>query len=110
LIMMALAAGLSATAVAVCSDVTKGVINRFKVMDVSRAAVLAGHVVSTMVRTTLAVVAIIGMAFLFGFRPTGSFLHWLAAAGVILLAIFAVSWLTIAFGLAAKTEESAGFA
>ena len=73
MLMMALAYGLSATAIAVSSDMTKGIINRFKVMDVSRAAVLTGHVVSTMVRTTVALAAIIGVAFLFGFSPTGSF-------------------------------------
>jgi ABC-2 type transport system permease protein len=108
MIMMALSYGLSATAVAVSSDMTKGIINRFKVMDVSRGAVLTGHVVSTVVRTALAVAVIIGIAFLFGFSPNGSGLDWLAAAGVLLLVIVAVSWLTVAFGLAAKTVESAG--
>ncbi len=88
---------------------TKGIINRFKVMDVSRGAVLTGHVVSTMVRTTLALAAIIAVAFLLGFSPTGSVLDWLAAGGVLLLVLLAVSWLTVAFGLAAKTQESAGF-
>lgn len=110
MLMMAIAYGLSATAIAVNSDMTKGIINRFKVMDVSRSAVLTGHVVSTVVRTVFAVAAIIGVAFAFGFRPQASFLDWLAAAGVLLLVIIAVSWLTVAFGLAAKTQESAGFA
>ncbi|KAA2262679.1 ABC transporter permease [Solihabitans fulvus] len=109
MLMMAIGYGLSATAIAVSSDMTRGIINRFKVMDVSRAAVLTGHVASTMLRTTLAVATIIGVAFLFGFSPNASFVHWLATAGVLLLVIFAVSWLTVAFGLAAKTQESAGF-
>ena len=110
MIMMALVYGLSATAVAVSSDMRKGIINRFKVMDVSRGAVLTGHVVSTAVRAALAVAAVIGVAFLFGFSPAASAAHWLCAAGVLLLAIIGVSWLTVALGLAAKTEESAGFA
>jgi ABC-2 type transport system permease protein len=108
MIMMAVSYGLSATAISVNSDMTKGIINRFKVMDVSRGAVLTAHVVSTVVRTTLAVLAIIGIAFLFGFSPTGSFVQWLAAVGVLLLVILAVSWLTVGCGLAAKTQESAG--
>ncbi len=108
MIMFALSYGLSATAISVNSDMTKGIINRFKVMDVSRGAVLTGHVVVTVVRTALAVLAIVGIAFLFGFSPTGSFVQWLAAAGVLLLVVLAISWLTVAFGLAAKTQESAG--
>jgi ABC-2 type transport system permease protein len=109
MLMLAIVYGLSATAVSVSSDMTKGIINRFKVMDVSRGAVLTGHVVSTVVRTAGAAAAIIGVAFLFGFSPSGSFLDWLAVVGLLLLVIFAVSWLTVAFGLAAKTVESAGF-
>lgn len=110
MVMLAITYGLSATAIAVNSDMTKGIINRFKVMDVSRGAVLTGHVVSTVVRTMLALAAIIGVAFLFGFSPNGSFPQWLAAIGVLLLVVIALSWLTVAFGLAAKTQESAGFA
>ena len=40
LIVLAICYGLSATATAVNSDMTKGIINRFKVMNVSRGAVL----------------------------------------------------------------------
>jgi ABC-2 type transport system permease protein len=109
MLMMAISYGLSATATAVNSDMTKGIINRFKVMDVSRNAVLTGHVVSTVVRTAVALAAVIGVAFPMGFSPTATF-PLLAAIGILVLAVFAVSWLTIAMGLAAKTPESAGFA
>jgi ABC-2 type transport system permease protein len=110
MLMMAISYGLSATATAVNSDMTKGIINRFKVMDVSRGAVLTGHVVSTVVRTTIALAAIFGVAFAMGYRPGASFPQWLGAIAVLMLTILAVSWLTIAMGLAAKTAESAGFA
>src|SRR6266567_4645854 len=40
LILLAISYGLSATAVSVNSDMTKGIINRFKVMNVSRGAVM----------------------------------------------------------------------
>ena len=43
LIVLAICYGLSGTAVSVSSDMTKGIINRFKVMNVSRGAVLTGH-------------------------------------------------------------------
>ena len=110
MLMMAVTYGLSATATAVSSDLAKGIINRFKVMDVSRGAVLTGHVVSTVLRTLVALAAIIGVAFLLGFSPPATFPYWLAAIGILALTVFAVSWLTVAMGLAAKTPESAGFA
>lgn len=110
LLVMAISYGLGPTAAAVNDDMTKGVINRFKAMDVSHGAVLAGHVVSTTLRALLADAAIIGVGFAIGFRPHASFLQWLAAIGIMLLLAFATSWLTVAMGLGAKTVESAGMA
>jgi ABC-2 type transport system permease protein len=110
MIVLAICYGLSATALAVNSDMTKGIINRFKVMDISRSAVLSAHVVGTMLRSFVAIAAIIGVAFLSGFRPAASFVEWLGAIGLVVLVSFAFSWITVALGLFAKTPESAGMA
>jgi ABC-2 type transport system permease protein len=110
LLVMAISYGLGPTAAAVNGDMTKGVINRFKVMDVSRGAVLTGYVVATTVRSLISDAVIIGVGFAMGFRSHASFLEWLAAIGIIVLLGLAVSWLTVAVGLAAKTVESAGLA
>jgi ABC-2 type transport system permease protein len=110
LIVMAITYGLGPTAASVNDDMTKGVINRFKTMDVSRGAVLTGHVVATTVRALIAVGAIIGVGFAMGFRSHANALQWLAVIGIVLLLGFATSWLTVAMGLAAKSVESAGLA
>ncbi|HEY7044265.1 MAG TPA: ABC transporter permease [Nocardioidaceae bacterium] len=110
IIVMAVAYGLSATSMAVNSDMAKGIINRFKVMDISRGAVLTGHVVASMLRNLVAIAAIIAVAFLIGFRPSAGPLDWLGVVGLIVLVTFATGWLTVALGLAAKTPESAGLA
>jgi len=110
MIVLTICYGLSATALAVNSDMTKGIINRFKVMDISRSAVLNAQVIASMLRSLIAIAAIIGVAFALGFRPAASFLQWLAAIGLIIVVSFATSWLTVALGLAAKTPESAGMA
>jgi ABC-2 type transport system permease protein len=110
MILLAITYGLSATATEVNSDMTTGLINRLRVMDVSRGAVLTGHVVVTMLRTLLSIAAIIGVAFGLGFRPAASFGDWLAVIGILVAACFATSWLTVALGLAAKTVQSAGLA
>jgi len=110
MILLAITYGLGATATAVNSDMTTGIINRFRVMDVSRGAVLTGHVVVTMLRSLIAIAAIIGVAFALGFRSPASLADWVAVIGVIVAASFAASWLTVALGLAAKTPESAALA
>jgi ABC-2 type transport system permease protein len=108
LILLAISYGLSATAVSVNSDMTKGIINRFRVMNVSRGAVLTGHVAATMLGSMVAIAAIIGMAFALGFRSHAARLDWLGAIGIAAAAAFAAAWLTVALGIAAKTPESAG--
>jgi ABC-2 type transport system permease protein len=110
MILLAVAYGLGATATEVNSDMTTGIINRFRVMDISRGAILTGHVIVTMLRSLLAIAAIIGVAFGLGFRPSASLPDWAAVIGIIVAACFATSWLTVAMGLAAKTPQSAGMA
>jgi ABC-2 type transport system permease protein len=110
LMLLAVCYGLGATATAVNSDMTKGIINRFKVMDVSRGAVLTGHVVASVLTNLVAIVALIGVAFLLGFSPAASFPDWLGVTGMVVLLGFAAGWLTVALGLAAKSPETAGLA
>jgi len=88
----------------------KGIINRFKVMSVSRGAVLTGHVAATVLSISVAVAVIIGMAFALGFRSPATAGDWLGAIAIILATVFAAAWLTVALGLFAKTPESAGMA
>jgi ABC-2 type transport system permease protein len=108
MIVLTVCYGLSATALSVNSDMTKGIINRFKVMDISRSAVLSAHVAASMLRSLIGITALIGVAFAIGFRPAASFGEWLGAIGLIVLVSFATSWITVALGLAAKSPEAAG--
>ncbi|MCE6998430.1 ABC transporter permease [Saccharothrix sp. S26] len=110
LMLLAVCYGLGATATAVNSDMTKGIINRFKVMDVPRGAVLTGHVVAGVLTNVVAIAALVGVAFLLGFSPAAGVLDWLGVVGVVLLLAFATGWLTVALGLAAKSPETAGLA
>ncbi|GAB1818316.1 ABC transporter permease [Herbidospora sp. RD11066] len=107
LIIMTICYGVTSTTIAVNSDMTTGFINRLRVMDISRAAVLNAHVIVSAVRSLLAIAVVVGIAFLLGFDPAADLGQWLGAVGVIVLAVVAITWLTVAFGLAAKNPESA---
>ncbi|GIE27024.1 transport permease protein [Actinoplanes italicus] len=110
LMLLAVCYGLGAVATSVNSDMTKGIINRFKVMDVSRGAVLNGHVIASVLTNVIAITALVGVAFLLGFDPAAGPLDWLGVAGMIVLLGFAAGWITVALGLAAKSPETAGMA
>jgi ABC-2 type transport system permease protein len=100
--------GAASTAVSVTTDMTGGIIDRFRSLDVAGASVLAGHVAASVVRNLASTVLVFGVAFLIGFRPSAGPLDWLAAAGILVLFIMAISWLSAAFGLLARSPEAAG--
>ncbi|GAB2816409.1 multidrug efflux ABC transporter permease LieB [Actinoallomurus bryophytorum] len=100
--------GSATTAVSVAGDLTGGIIDRFRSMDVSGTAVLNGHVVASAVRNLASTVIVFGVAFLIGFRPHAGPAAWLAAIGVLLAFILAISWLAAAVGVLARSAEAAG--
>jgi ABC-2 type transport system permease protein len=107
IILMAVAGAAQGTAIAVAQDMTEGIIARFRTMAVARSSVLTGHVVGATVQTVIGVVVVTGAAIAVGFRPHANVAEWLAAFGVILLLTFAVTWLCVGLGLAAKSVETA---
>jgi ABC-2 type transport system permease protein len=106
-ILMAAMAGAVTTAVAVATDMTEGIMNRFRTMAISRGSVLAGHVIGGTLQTLFAVALVTVIAVAIGFRPTASPLEWLAAIGLLALITFALTWLSAGMGLTAKSVETA---
>jgi ABC-2 type transport system permease protein len=94
-------------AISVAMDMTEGIIDRFRTMAISKASVLTGHVVGTVIQTVIGLVLVLGVALLIGFSPTAGFGDWLAVTGVLLLLTVALTWLSVAFGLKAKSVETA---
>lgn len=106
-ILIAATSGGTSTALSVSLDMSEGIINRFRTMAISRASVLTGHVVGSVIQTTISIVLVTGVALLMGFRPTASPLEWAAALGLLVLVTFAITWPSAAVGLVAKGPESA---
>jgi ABC-2 type transport system permease protein len=100
-------AATTATAVSIATDMTGGIVARFRTMPIARVSVLAGHVGGAVIQTVLGMVAVTVIALLTGFRATTSAADWLAAAAILILFAFALTWLSVALGLAAKSVESA---
>jgi ABC-2 type transport system permease protein len=99
--------GSATTAVGVSQDMTGGIVDRLRAMDVGGPAVMAGHVAASVVRNAASAVLVLAMALLLGFRPSAGVLAWLAVAGLLLSFVVAVSWLAAAIGLVASSPEAA---
>jgi ABC-2 type transport system permease protein len=95
------------TAISVAMDMTAGIIARFQTMSIARAAVLSGHVLGSLVQTALAMIIVVVVALVIGFRPTTGPLDWLGAIGLLALTALAVSWLSVAMGMSTGSVETA---
>jgi ABC-2 type transport system permease protein len=107
ILIITVASAALGTAISVATDMTTGIIDRFRTMAIARAAVLTGHVIGSLLQTLAILVLVAGVSLGIGFRTSASALQWLAAAGMLALFAFALIWLSAALGLAAKSVETA---
>ncbi len=106
IIVQTAAFGSTTTALAVCNDLQKGIVDRFRSLPMSNLAVLNGHVVSDLFRNTISTTVMLLAGLVIGFRPHANFTEWLMIAGIILLFTLAFSWLSAIMGLLAKSVEA----
>jgi ABC-2 type transport system permease protein len=106
IIVQTVAFGSTTTAVAVCNDLQKGIVDRFRSLPMSNLAVLNGHVVSDLFRNSISTVVMIVAGLVIGFRSHASVLDWLMITGILLLFTLAFSWLAAILGVVAKSVEA----
>jgi ABC transporter DrrB family efflux protein len=95
-----------ATALGLNEDVRKGLIDRFRSLPMSRAAVLGGRTLSDVATNTLSITILLITGVIIGFTFHTSFAE--AAAGFALLLLFgyAFSWFLAFLGLLVTSPES----
>jgi ABC-2 type transport system permease protein len=107
LIVLCAGFGAGTTAVAVATDMSNGIVDRFRSMPIRSSSLLTGHIAASLARNLLATALVIGVGLGVGWRPSASPARWLAAAAMIVLFILALSWFAAAFGLVVRSAEAA---
>ncbi len=105
IIVQTVAFGSTTTAIAVCNDLQKGIIDRFRSLPMNNLAVLSGHVISDVFRNGISTIVMLLTGLLIGFRSHASVTDWLIIAGILLLFTLAFSWLAAIMGVLAKSVE-----
>ena len=107
IIVLAVSSAGISTSVAVNTDMTKGIINRFRTMPISRGSMLTGHVVGSVIQTVISATVVTCVTVALGFRPSAGLGDWLGVLALVLAVAIAMTWLSVALGLVAKTPENA---
>ncbi|MFJ8867015.1 ABC transporter permease [Streptomyces sp. NPDC102473] len=109
ILLMTIGSTVVGTAVSVTTDMTEGIIARFRTMAVHRGSVIIGHVISSVMQSVMSVVLVGAVAVAIGFRSAGAgALEWLAAFGLLVLFALALTWIAVGMGLVSPNAEAAG--
>jgi ABC-2 type transport system permease protein len=98
--------------IAVNTDLTKGVVDRFRSLPIWKPAPLVGALLGDCVRYLAAGTVIIVLGLILGFRPANGPLGVLAALGLVILFSFSLSWAFTTMGLLMRSPNAvmnAGF-
>lgn len=85
--------------VALNTDMTKGVVDRFRSLPIWRPAPLVGALLGDSVRYLLAGAVIVVLGVVLGYRPGGGFVGVLAAMLLVVVFAFGLSWVFTTVGL-----------
>jgi ABC transporter DrrB family efflux protein len=87
-------------------DLQKGLIDRFRSLPIARSAVIVGRTVTDLMRGALAVVVMLLVGLLVGFRPEGSVMGWIIGFGLLLLFSFAMTWVGVSVAMLVRSPEA----
>jgi ABC-2 type transport system permease protein len=106
ILVQSLAFGLTGPATAIATDLTEGVIDRFRSLPVARSAYVAGHFLAELAGLTLSIVVLLAAGWLVGWRIHTDLLH--VATGALLLLLFASAmiWIGTWVGLLVRSADA----
>ncbi|MEU1473168.1 ABC transporter permease [Streptomyces sp. NPDC005761] len=109
ILMMTIGSTVIGAAVSVSTDMSEGLIARFRTMAVYRGSVIVGHVVGSVLQVLASLLLVGAVAVAIGFRSTdATALEWLAAVGLLALFATALTWIAVGMGMASPNAEAAG--
>jgi ABC-2 type transport system permease protein len=98
--------------IAINTDLTKGVVDRFRSLPIWPSAPLVGALLGDSVRYLVASTVIVLLGVIIGWRPEEGVLGVVAAVGLVVLFCFGLSWVFTTMGLVMRSPNAvmnAGF-
>jgi ABC transporter DrrB family efflux protein len=100
--------GLGATASGVATDVSRGVVDRFRSMPMARSALVVGRSAADLLRALLEMSTLVVCGLLVGWQWRHGVGDALLAVALVLLLRFALTWVGIYLGLLVRSPDLVG--
>jgi ABC-2 type transport system permease protein len=101
-----LAFGVIGAGTATASDMTEGVIDRFRSMPVSRLSIISGEVMGQVCEQILGFVITLGFGLALGWSPHLSLAHGLELVALLALGMLAFTWCGVLVGMLVRSPDA----
>jgi ABC-2 type transport system permease protein/oleandomycin transport system permease protein len=99
--------GSTQTSVGLAEDLSKGMIDRFRSLPMSRGAFLTGRVFADAVRYAILILLMVAVGTIMGFRFETGVLPAVAGVALIILFGIALTWVGVFIGISVRDVETA---
>jgi ABC-2 type transport system permease protein len=106
IIGQSLAFGVIGAGTATASDMTEGVIDRFRSMPINRLSIITGQVIGQCCEQVLGLVITIAVGLALGWDPHVTVAGGFELAALMLLGIFAFTWCGVLFGMLVRSPDA----
>ncbi len=93
-------------AIGLTNDLEKGIVDRLRSLPISRASILVGRSVSSLIHSSIGITVMAATGLLIGWRARDGFAHGAAAFALMLLFGFAMIWVGIWVGSMMRSVEA----
>ncbi len=106
ILLQSLAFGMTGPATAIATDLTEGVIDRFRSLPATRVAYLSGHYLAELAGMALSIVVLLSAGLLVGWRTHTDLLHITTALVLLLTFASAMIWIGTWIGLKVRSADA----
>ncbi|HMG44863.1 MAG TPA: ABC transporter permease [Acidimicrobiales bacterium] len=106
ILVQTIAFGMMGPGTSIATDLTEGVIDRFRTLPARRQAYLLGHFVAELAGMMLAAVVLLGTGLLVGWRTHAPFLDVVTALALLLLFASAMIWFGTWIGMLVRSPDA----
>jgi ABC-2 type transport system permease protein len=93
-------------AMSIATDLTEGIVDRFRTLPMARSAYLLGHLTAELAAASLALVVMVASGLIVGWRVHSDFVHAAGGVGILFLFAVAMMWLGTLLGVTVRSPDA----
>jgi ABC-type polysaccharide/polyol phosphate export permease len=106
ILVQTIAFGIMGPGTAIATDLTEGIVDRFRSLPMSRSAYLIGHLIAEFMAASLGVTVLVLSGLIVGWRIHTDVPHAIAGFALLLFFATAILWLGTLFGLIVRSADA----